>query len=160
MKISKIFIVSILFILIISGCKNDKLAKEKEIYQKSIKDLKQIKESSNEVLPFNIETKYDKITKNEVRYQVIIDKPKEEIKEISALVIHNKQTDDIFPSVGIFDKKENLVPNKKPSGIILVGYIPYQKDINKFSCNLKILIRYSTNNKTKTVYYVTKKLKN
>lgn len=157
-KIFKIILITLC--IFISGCtskKEENLIKEKEIYQKYIKSMKKINKSSKEEYPFDIEVKYDKITKNEVRYQVIIDNPKEKLTNISALAMHNKQTDDIFPSTGIFDKKQKLIPGKKPSGIILVGYIPYTKSVKKLKCEMKILIRFSASEKTSTVYYVTKK---
>ena len=74
------------------------------------------------------------------------------------IAVHNKKTDDIFPSIGIFDEKENLLKDKPPKGLILVGYIDYNKDIEDFSCKIKLFIKYKTKDKKeKTVYYVTKK---
>lgn len=153
-KIFKIFL--LIFVTFLTGCETNTLSKEKENYLNYVKEAHLIKESSEE-LPFDIEVKYDKLTKEEVRFQVIIDNPKEEIKNISAVAVHNKPTDDIFPSTGIFEEKQTLVPNKKPSGIILVGYIPYEKKLSTFKCNVKVLIKYSKDNKTNTVYYMTKK---
>ena len=94
---------------------------------------------------------------DEVRYQVIIDNPTNNITDVKALAVHNKQTDDVFPSVGIFDKKVKLIPNKKPSGVILVGYIPYEGDIDNLDVEIKVLISYKIDNKSYTSYYVTKK---
>lgn len=158
-NLKKIFL---LILILFLGCscnskEDEKLSKERTIYQNYIKKLQKVKESSDEDYPFDIEVKFDKLTKNEIRYQVVIDNPKEKITDISAIVYHNKQTDDIFPSTGIFEKEESLTPGKKPSGLILVGYIPYSKSLESFKCTLKVLIRYSENKKTKTVYYVTKK---
>ena len=159
-----IIILVLLSLFIVAGCTNNKkssnekntsIENEKEIYIKTVKKLEKIKTSSEE-LPFTVEVKYDQI-KDEIRYQVIIDNPKEEIKGISALAIHNKQTDDVFPSVGIFDKKVNLIPNKKPSGVILVGYFPYEGKINNLDVEVKVYISYKMNKKEYTSYYVTKK---
>ena len=156
-----LILIIIVSIFLISGCANKKEVKkenienEKDIYINYVQKLKKIKKSSED-LPFSIEVKYEKMS-DEVRYQVIMDNPKEEIKDIQALAIHNKQTDDVFPSVGIFDKKVNLIPNKKPSGVILVGYFPYKGDIDKLDVEVKILISYKINNEKVTSYYVTKK---
>ena len=156
-----LILIIIISIFLISGCANKKEVKkenienEKDIYINYVQKLKKIKKSSED-LPFSIEVKYEKMS-DEVRYQVIMDNPKEEIKDIQALAIHNKQTDDVFPSVGIFDKKVNLIPNKKPSGVILVGYFPYKGDIDKLDVEVKILISYKINNEKVTSYYVTKK---
>ena len=151
----------IISIFILVGCnsknkaKKESLETEKSIYIKKVQKLKKIKKTTKD-LPFSIEIKYEKMT-DEVRYQVIIDNPKTEIKNIRALAIHNKQTDDVFPSVGIFDKKVNLIPNEKPSGVILVGYFPYKGSIDDLKIQMKVLIEYKMDNKNYTSYYVTKK---
>ena len=152
----KIFIVLCLSILLLTGCDKD-YSNEKDIYLKYIKELKTVKETSD-ILPFDIEVKYDKLTNNEIRYQVIIDNVKEDLFDVEMISIHNKETNDVFPSIGIFDKKEDLKVNKKPSGLILVGYIDYDKKIEDFKCNMKVMIKYKTSDKKiHKVYYVTKK---
>lgn len=153
----KKILVLLTLIILLTGCTSNDLSKDKETYLKYIKDLRTANKTSKNI-PFDIEVKYDKLTDDEVRYQVIIDNVKEDIYGIEALAIHNKETDDIFPSIGIFDEKENLKKDKKPSGVILVGYINYQGDISDFKCNIKLLVKYETNNeKSHKVYYVTKK---
>ena len=169
MKNKIIIAILIIFsISIIVGCEgsketkkeNEKVVakkeeKEKTKYLNYVKELKKVKDSTED-LPFTVEVLYEKI-ESEVRYQVIIDNPKEEIKDVSALAIHNKQTDDVFPSVGIFDDKVNLIPNEKPSGVILVGYIPYTGKIEELDVEMKVLITYKINDKEYTSYYLTKK---
>ena len=91
--------------------------------------------------------------------KVSIDNPIGTINNIKALAIHNKQTDDVFPSVGIFDSPITLIKGEKPEGIVLVGYIPYTKDIDDFKKEiiLKVLIKYVYENNEYSAYYVTKK---
>ncbi|MBQ1496584.1 MAG: hypothetical protein IIZ40_04490 [Bacilli bacterium] len=153
----KRILVFILLIIFMTGCEKCNVSKEKEMYVNYIKELKEVKKSSTNI-PFDIEIKYDKLTNNEVRYQVIIDNVKENIYNISAITIHNKETQDVFPSIGIFDEKETLKVNEKPSGLILVGYIDYSGKLTDFKCVNKVLIKYVTENKKMhKVYYVTKK---
>ena len=162
-KIIILFVALLAFLLV--GCTNKddntkqlnkkSIETNKDIYIKSIQKLKKVKESTDD-LPFTVEVKYEKI-KNEVRYQVIIDNPNTEITDLSAISIHNKQTDNVFPSVGIFDKKVKLIPDKKPSGVILVGYIPYEGDMDSLNIEIKTLISYKIGDDKFTSYYVTKK---
>lgn len=153
----KRILIFLMLIILLTGCEKCKISKEKELYVNYIKELKEVNKSSKDI-PFDIEIKYDKLTSNEVRYQVIIDNVKENIYNIEALTIHNKETQDVFPSIGIFDDKEDLIVNKKPSGLILVGYIDYNGKLKDFKCKNKVLIKYVTENKKKhKVYYVTKK---
>ena len=166
-KLLLIFLL-ILSLFIIIGCtpkkeetkevkkeKKQNIETEKDIYIKDVQKLKKVKESS-ENMPFNVDIVYEKI-KEEVRYQVVIDNPTSDLKNITALAIHNKQTDDIFPSVGIFDDKIDLIMDKKPSGVILVGYIPHTGKLEDLNVEMKVLISYTINDETHTSYYVTKK---
>ena len=148
----KKILICLLLIFFICGCTSS----EKKEYLNYINELKEVKESSKSY-PFNIEVKYDKLIDQEVRYQVILDDVKEDIKDITIICYHDKKTEDVYPSIGIFDDKENLLKNKKPSGLILVGYIPYKKDIDSLKITMKVLIKYKINNKEYKKYYVTKK---
>ena len=165
-KIIVVLIVLSLFVFV--GCTNvkdkekvdkvqktNKIESKKDTYIKYVKQLKKIKESDQD-LPFKVDVVYEKMTE-EVRFQVVIDEPTSEIKNIRALAIHDKQTDDVFPSIGIFDKKMNLIPDKKPSGVILVGYIPYEGEMEDFDVEMKVLIEYEYEGNKKTSYYLTKK---
>ena len=162
----KVFILlfAVLSLFIITACVNDNKVKtkkktnietEKDKYIKYVKELKKVKKSSEE-LPFTVEILYEQ-KDEEVEYQVIIDNPTKEIKEISAIAVHNKQTDDVFPSVGIFDNEVDLIPNETPSGVILVGYIPYDGEMEDFDIEIKVLIDYNIDDKEFKSYYVTKK---
>lgn len=150
----KKILIILLLIFFLCGC--TKVSKEKEEYLNYIAELKKVNESSREY-PFEIEVKYDKIIDQEVRYQVIIDSVKEDITDITMIAYHNKRTSDIYPSIGIFDEKESLLKDKKPSGLILVGYIPYKGDLKDFNITMKVLVKYKIKNKEYKIHYVTKK---
>ena len=149
-------ILLIILLILFTGCSNNEDSINIKIYKKYIDELNKITESSKNI-PFDIEVQYSKLDDEEVMYQVIIDNPIEDIHSIEAIAIHDKETDDIFPSIGIFDDREKLEVGKKPSGIILVGYLDYSGDINDFECEMKVLVKYKINNINKKVYYVTKK---
>ena len=150
----KKILILILLIFLLCGC--TKQSAEKKEYLSYIEELKNTKSSSKEY-PFNIEVKYDKITKKEVRYQVIIDEVKKDITDITMIAYHDRETEDIYPSMGIFDEKESLLKDKKPSGLILVGYIPYKGEIEDFNITMKVLVKYKINNKEYKIHYLTKK---
>lgn len=144
----------LLIIIVLTGC--SKYNYEKNEYTNSIKELNDIKESSNKY-PFNLEVVLDKLTDKEVRYQVILDNVEKNLDDVSMIAIHNKKTSDIYPSIGIFDEKENLKVNKRPSGIILVGYIRYSGDIEDIDATFKVLVKYKIEGKEYKVHYMTKK---
>lgn len=141
--------------LLLIGCSN--FSSEEKIYNNYISELKNINYTSKNI-PFDINVNYYKLNDKKIRYEITIDNTKKDIYSIEAIGIHNRKTNDIFPSIGIFDNKEKLLVNKKPKGILLVGYIDYNKDFNKFKCTMKVLVKYKTSdNKLHKVYYVTKK---
>ena len=105
------------------------------IYDTYVKNLKENNNISADI-PFDIEFNIDNVNENRIIYQVIIDNPQIETDNVTALVIHDGKTNDIFPSVGIVDEPIDLNIDK---GIILLGYIDQTSDIN-----FKVLIE--TNN--------------
>ena len=105
------------------------------IYDTYVKNLKENNNISTDI-PFDIEFYIDNVNENRIIYQVIIDNPQIETDNVTALVIHDGKTNDIFPSVVIVDEPINLNIDK---GIIMLGYIDQTSDIN-----FKVLIE--TNN--------------
>ena len=157
----KIILVLILLIVILTGCSKE--SNEYKIYKNYIKELNESKIVSSDI-PFDIEVYTEKIIDNEITYRVIIDNPKEDIKNIEAIIIHDKYTEDIFPSTGIFDDKLNLIPEtidkdkNYVKGIILTGYIPFEGDINDLNATFKVLVKYTDKfNEGNIVIYSTKK---
>jgi hypothetical protein len=154
----------LLILLLLVGCSNGEMKQEKTAYNEYIDELKHASNKNfSNYLPFNINLYYDKIIETEVMFRVIIDKPKEPIRNIEAIVIHNQKTDDIFPTSGVFDQEYSLIPNvinKKSNyveGIILVGYIPFDLELNKFNAEFKVLVKYEDDDlKTHKVYYLSK----
>ncbi|MFA5602364.1 MAG: lipoprotein [Bacilli bacterium] len=146
-----------LFLFILTGCNS--YSKEKEIYNNMINDLNN-QSIINGELPFSVDVVLEKDIDEELTYSIIIDNPKEEIRNIKALAIHNFDTNGIYPTVGIFDEKLNLIPNKIDNknnmvkGIILVGYIKYNGSINNFNGIIKLLLEYEDeDDNNKKVYY-------
>ena len=115
--------------ILLAGCSKP------TIYDTYVKNLKENNNISTDI-PFDIEFYIDNVNENRIIYQVIIDNPQIETDNVTALVIHDGKTNDIFPSVGIVDEPINLNIDK---GIILLGYIDQTSDIN-----FKVLIE--TNN--------------
>ena len=156
----KILLIGLIFL--ITGC-TTKLTSEEILYNNYVSELKQsTKHESN--LPFDLEIYVDKIIETEVMYRVIIDNPKVPLRNIETLVIHDKHTEDVFPSSGIFETKLSLIPgviNKKSNyveGIILAGYIPFEDELKNLNANFKLLFKYEDDEgNINTIIYSTKK---
>lgn len=148
----KIFI---LLLLLLTGCtnlKNDKYT----LYLKELKDSKE----STELKNYNINISFDKYSDDEVVYQVVVDNAKEILSNIQVLIYHDQETNDIYPSIGLFNDYYNLVPdsivkdNINIHGINLVGYIPFNKPINEFKAEVKVLVIYNLNNQINKDFYI------
>lgn len=142
----KKILVTSLFFLMLVGC--SKIGNEEAMYYEYSKTLKNVQESS-EYLPFSIDIEIEKLSEKEYIYVVSIDNPKKELKNIEAIATHNYETEDVFPSSGIFDQKLNLIPNvidennNIVKGILLIGYID-SEEIEK--TKFKILVKANNKN--------------
>lgn len=155
-------IVVLIFIIFIVGCsnvkieQNEEISKEKEDYLAIKNELNNIEEYiSDEELPCDITISVDRVNNEEISYRAIIDNPKIDMYNVRALLIHDYFTEDIFPSIGIFDNRENLLlNNEEVRGISLVGYIETTKDIEELNLNIKLYIEYTDNEgNVKEIYY-------
>ncbi|MDD2180795.1 MAG: hypothetical protein PHW32_00245 [Bacilli bacterium] len=142
-------------IMLLTSCRNN----QDILYYKLVEQLKNIEVSSSEI-PFTIDISVSKLTDMELVYHVIIDNPEKDSKEMSVLVIHDIETESIFPSLGVVDDKVDLLINNEDTensnikGIALVGYLPI--DIGE-EINFKVMIEHKdTNNNKNTIYYTHK----
>ena len=142
----KRIIVIICCLLIITGC-NQKTSTEQNEYNNIITSL----ESSDEItdsMPFNVVLETEVVV-DEIRYTIAVNDVKEKITDLKAVAYHDYPTNDIFPSIGIFDEPINLEPNGSSKGIVLVGYIPYTKE----EITYKLYISYKVADKLYEGYW-------
>ena len=144
-------------IILVTGC--NKTNAMQETYNKQMNQLFSVNENSN-YIPCNIEITYDKITENEVSYQIVFDNPKENMRNINIVVSHDKETSDGYPSIGVFDYEpinlSTIVNADNPNkGIVLVGYFDYSGDLEELDATFKISINYINDSiEEKTIYYI------
>ena len=145
----KILIISLLLISTIGCDLNAKISKDKEKYQELINKVNLAPNKNFYLpLPFSIRVYIDKVIESEITYRLIIDNPTEELRDVVVLIVHNYPTKDIFPSIGIFDDKVNLIPDfiakddNYVKGISLTGYIASNKDLIEFDGVFKIIVEY------------------
>lgn len=140
-------ILIVFIIIFVSGCSN-----VENNYLNLINDIKsQTKSSEN--IPFDIKISLDELHDLEMRYTVVIDNPSKIFTDVSALVIHDYELTDSFPSIGVIDDPLNLSNEKEDSfskGIILVGYLP--KGINDIE--FKVMVQYRDGDKLNKVYFI------
>lgn len=140
--------VLIFFIMLLTSCRSN----TDLLYYKLVDQLKEVNISSLDI-PFSIDISVEKLTDMELIYHVIIDEPKIDAKDVSVLVIHDIETENIFPSLGIIDDKVDLLINNENNsikGIALVGYLPIDIETE---INFKLRIEYKDDQKNKNIDY-------
>lgn len=140
-----------MFILV--ACSN-KAEEQKTVYTELKKELSIQENFTNmEDVSFNITTTVQRKTDEKIQYEVLIDNPEEEMYQVKALVLHNYFTDEIFPSVGIFEEAPDLIPGENDT-LILTGNIDTTKDIMNLNLIIKIYIEYEDeNHEIHQIYY-------
>lgn len=152
----KIILVLCLLILV-TGC--SKTNAMQTTYNKQMNKLFSVNENS-EYIPCDIEITYDKVTDNEISYQIVFDNPKENMRAINIVVSHDMKTDDGYPSIGVFDEApinlSTIINEESPNkGIVLVGYFNYSGDLENLDATFKISLKYINDAiEEKTIYYI------
>lgn len=155
----KVFLLIIVLLAILTGCKN-KEEDEKSEYLAMKSNLLETKEfTDSKDITCDITFNLDRIDEEKISYSVILKNPKENMKNIKAIVVHNYYTEEVFPTIGLFDKTTDLLINsqdKNKEKIELVGNIETTNDIDNLNLELKILIEYTTDfGEKKDIYYKT-----
>ena len=152
----KRYIIPFICIFLLVGCSNkEEISKSEYINMKS-NLLEKEKYTEKDNLPLDITIKIDRIDKEKIKYKVILSNPKENMKNIKAMVIHNYYTEELFPSIGIFDEKKELLTEEKNNTIELENNIKTTKNISKLNLELKVWIEYTNNEgKKQELFYKT-----
>lgn len=136
----------IILIGFLLGCSKT-IDKEKELYNNYIEELKQVETSSNNI-PFEINFNIENINDDYLSYTVLLDRKEINMTNIEAIVIHNKESENIFPSLGILENPISLTDKDSIKGIKLIGYIEKQNNIT-----FKFMIKYINEEKKEEKYY-------
>ncbi len=141
----KIILLLITLLLCTSCIKKE--SNEYKIYEELTKELQKV-DKTTENIPLNITIEVSEFNDSLLTYSALIDKDPSGMYEITGLLIHNKKTDNMYPSTGIFDEKISLQSNEEKKGIKLTGYVEKYEDIE-----FKLLIKYKTENNEERKYY-------
>lgn len=132
-------ILVVIVLLLLTGCTN-KVEEDKYAYLEYKNNLEEQKDFvSQESLEFNTYFNLVRETEEKVTYSLVIDSPKVNMNNVKALLIHDFVTDDIFPSVGIFDEPVTLHKDSNDK-IVLEGSIQTIDDIS--DTKFKLYLEY------------------
>lgn len=126
-------LLALVLLLLVSGCSSSKRVNDQEKYKKYNAAIEQILNNNGAVsseIPFNYAVTISKVEEdNTYEYAVILDQPQVAMYDIEAIAIDISQVDSgvIFPSAGIVDSADSMVPFQVdaqqgfPKGIVLNG---------------------------------------
>lgn len=171
-KILLILLVSFTFL---TGCEN-KEEEEKNEYLAMKSNLLETKKYTNlEEIMCDIIVDINRLDEEQVEYSVSLTNPKENMRNVKVIVVHNYYTEEIFPTIGLFDKtidlyinsnkeeqtnleNNNSITTEEENVIKLTGIIKTTNDIDNLNLELKILIEYTNEfGDIKDIYYKTTK---
>ena len=146
-------------LLLVIGCKKDTIDQEEKSDYLAMKSdlISKTDFNQGEELNLDISISVERIDEETISYTTYLSNAKENMNNMKVLVVHNYFTEDVFPSIGIFDETKSLMTNDK-NNISLVGYIETTKDIRKLDLELKVWIQYTDDDgEVKDIYYKTTK---
>ena len=147
------YILLFLMLVLLMGCDNHK-EEVKNDYLSMKSDLLKVTDfSSLEDINCDVSVFIDRIDDERVSYEMIVENPREDMNNVRALLIHNYYTEQLFPSVGIFEDAVSLKTNSDDK-ITLKGEIETDNDIENLNLVLKLYVKYIDNNgNEKDIYY-------
>ena len=149
----KIIVIYILCIFFLVGCENKEENIKNDYITMKNNVIEEEEYTKAEDLPLDIIVDINR-EEELIKYKITLKNPKETMKDIVALVVHNHYSENLFPSVGIFDEKKELLVTDKNKTIELEDTIDTTKDISKLNLELKIWIKYKNEqNEEKEVLY-------
>lgn len=145
----------ILLLFVLVGCSTEEETEKNQYIAMKSNLLNEDTFVLNTELPLDIVVEIDRIEEEIVDYRVLFSNPDEDMYEIEAMVVHNYYNEDLFPTIGLFDDKKELL--KKSDDVIeLKDTIKTNKDLSNIDLELKIYIEYKDEDgNKKEIYYKT-----
>ena len=145
----------IILIIFLTGCtnknedvKSEYIAMKNHLFEEKIED-------NNDDLPLDIVVNVDRLDEEEVVYKVILDDPKEDMYNIKVMVVHNYYSEEIYPTIGVFDEKEELLKGDDEK-LELTGTIKTTKNISDIDLKIKLSLQYEDKlGEIREIYYET-----
>ena len=150
----KEYIIFFLCLFLLIGCENKKEEPKDEYISLRNEILDKNEYMSSDELPLDITIKTDRIDEEKVTYKIILDNPKENMKNMRGMIIYNYYTEEQYPTFGIFDDTKELLKDDNSNPIEFVKTIETTKNLSKIDLGLKIWIEYTNDlDEKKEIYY-------
>lgn len=150
----RVFIIFFLC-LFLFGCDNSEEQLRNKYLNMKNNLLDEIEYTDRNDLPLEIETVIDRVDEENIKYKIVLKNPKENMNKIKAMVVHNYYTEDLFPSIGIFDEERELLVGMDKT-LELDDSIETTKNISQIDLEFRVWIEYYNDfGQKKEIYYKT-----
>lgn len=160
----KILLILLISLSFLTGCENKEEDEKSEYLAMKSSLLENEEYTGSEKIICDIVVDVERLDEEKIEYNVSLSNPKENMKDIKAIVVHNYYTEEVFPTIGLFDKTTDLYVNSEEdndeieNNINLSGTIKTTADIDKLDLELKVLVEYvDESGEKKDIYYKTTK---
>ena len=144
-----------MFFFLLTGCENkEEILKNKYIDIKNhLLDNK--KYMNSDELPLDIMFDVDRIDEENVKLKIIFSNPSENMREIRAMAIHNYYEEELFPTIGVFDEKKELLLDSD-NELVLKSNIKTTKNVSKLDLQFNVWFEYKNDSgELKEIFYKT-----
>ena len=137
----------------LTGCSNKEEEEKSEYIAMKNNLIKEEDYIKKDELPLDITIKLNRTSSELIEYKVILNNPVEDMYKVKAMVVHNYYNEELFPSIGLFDEKKDLLKNNE---LELKGELKTTENIANMDLELKVWIEYYNElGEKKEIYYKT-----
>ena len=110
---------------------------------------------NSDELPLDIMFDVDRIDEENVKLKIIFSNPSENMREIRAMAIHNYYEEELFPTIGVFDEKKELLLDSD-NELVLKSNIKTTKNVSKLDLQFNVWFEYKNDSgELKEIFYKT-----
>lgn len=143
----KMLLVIILSLFLCSCKKIDEEVKKANIYKEYVSETINVNEEiKNDKLDVKFEVK--ELSNDYLNYAVYVNTNHLFMNDVIAILVHDKESENSFPSVGIYDDKVSFDKDSEKLGIKLSGFLENNKEVN-----FKFMIQYNDEEGKLNKYY-------
>ena len=142
-------------LLLLTGCDNKEENLKNEYVDIKSKLLNNHQYTDGDNLPCDIVYHVDRVSEENVKFNIVLNHPKENMKDIKAMVIHNCYEEELFPTIGIFDKSQELLMNNDEE-LVMSGNIKTVKNVSQLDLKFSVWFEYKNDSgEVKEIFYKT-----
>lgn len=157
----------VIFLALLTGCDNKREDNKNQYLAMKSSLIEQNDYVSLDDMVCDVVVDVARLSEEKLEYNVYLFNPKESMYDMKVIVIHNYYTEEVFPTIGLFDDDVDLVNDgneyidfedveRGTNVVSLNGAIETTDNIDNLDLEFKVLIEFTDlNGNKRDVYYKT-----